>query len=65
MSLDKWRQIELSGTGMVGGVWNELALQEVPGAPEESKIFTPTDTDRFLWEISLEVRYVFGSGSRE
>ncbi len=55
----------LQGAAQVGGVWNELALQEVPGAPEESKIFRPTNTDRFLWELSLEVRYAFGIGPRE
>ena len=61
----KWKGFELRGAAQIGGVWNELALQEVPGAPEESRIFKPTDTDRFLWEISLEVRYVFGLGPRE
>ena len=50
----------LSAGGSLGGLWNELALQEVAGAPQESKIFRPTTTNRFLWELTLEVRYVFG-----
>ena len=50
----------LTGAASLGGVWNELQLEEVPGAPEESKIFKPSENDRFLWELSLELRYVFG-----
>ncbi|MFW5688530.1 MAG: hypothetical protein ACOC1U_03075 [Spirochaetota bacterium] len=52
--------LRVQGDLALGGVWNELELVPVPGAPEESGVFRPSSSNRFLWRLGLEVRYVLG-----
>ena len=56
---------DLTAGLLLGGVWNELELNEVPGRPEEDRIWKPTGPDRFLWEIQIGGRYNFGIRARE
>lgn len=44
-----------------GVVFNELELNEVPGAPDEDKIWKPTGPNRFLWGVNLSVTYNFSA----
>ncbi len=50
---------DLSASLMMGAVWNELTLNEVPGEPLEDKIWKPTGPNRFLWSLSLTGTYNF------
>jgi hypothetical protein len=52
--------LRVEGTAELGGVWNELQLEPVGGAANESRIFRPSDTNRFLYRLGLELRYVLG-----
>jgi len=54
--------VRLGGSLRIGGVWNELRLEPVPGSPEESKLFVASDENRFLWKLGLEARFVYGLG---
>jgi hypothetical protein len=52
--------LRISGSLTLGGVWNELELTPVDGAPDEQGIFVPSDTNRFIWEIGLQLQYALG-----
>lgn len=54
--------VRLGGTVRLGGVWNELELEPVAGAPAESKLFVASDTSRLLWQLGLEARFTLGLG---
>ncbi len=54
--------VRLGGTVRLGGVWNELELEPVAGAPAESKLFVASDTNRLLWQLGLEARFTLGLG---
>jgi hypothetical protein len=57
--------LRLTGALELGGVWNELQLESVSGAPDQSRIFLPSEERRFLWSVSLQLQYLFGLGSRQ
>ena len=52
--------MRISGSLRLGGVWNELELVEI--VADESPIFVPSDTNRFLWEAALELHFALGVG---